>query len=122
MNSIKCTIVVFSLIFHVYFTNCKLFDTSGALLSRDKRSLIFIEGVNWVQMIVGIGLPLEVKDQSITLGTAIKAFYLLPTNASDFTHPTIDYARKKRSLDRWIIYEIIEDFLQRYKIIKNFLI
>lgn len=64
-------------------------------------------------MIVGIGLPTELRDQAITLGVVAKAFYLLPTNSSDYTHPSIDYARKKRSVSRWIIYELIETFLKR---------
>ncbi|CAH0553702.1 unnamed protein product [Brassicogethes aeneus] len=51
-------------------------------------------------MIVGIGLPTELRDQAITLGVVAKAFYLLPTNSSTYTHPSIDYARRKRSTSR----------------------
>ena len=64
-------------------------------------------------MIAGIGIPIELRDQSITIGTVVKAFYLLPTNSTDYTQPSIDYVRKKRSSTRWVTYKLIENFLQR---------
>ncbi|CAH1373743.1 unnamed protein product [Tenebrio molitor] len=91
----------------------KLLDTSGEILSRQKRFLIWKEGVNYVQLIAGVGLPIELRDQSITVGTVVKAFYLLPTNSSDFTHPTINFVRKKRAATRWIAYGFIEKFFER---------
>lgn len=66
-----------------------------------------------VKLVVGIGIPMEIQDHSITIGTAAKAYYLLPTNASEYTHPSIDYARKKRSATRWIIYSLIENFFEK---------
>ncbi|RZC33151.1 DM4 12 domain containing protein [Asbolus verrucosus] len=65
-------------------------------------------------MIAGIGLPIELRDQSITVGTVVKAFYLLPTNSTDYTQPSIDYARRKRSSTRWAIYGLIEKFFEKY--------
>ncbi|XP_015840908.2 uncharacterized protein LOC107399276 [Tribolium castaneum] len=90
-----------------------LLDTSGEILSRQKRYLIWKEGINWVQMIAGIGLPIELRDQSITVGTVVKAYYLLPNNSTYYTHPSIDYARKKRSSSRWVAYKLIESFFER---------
>lgn len=66
-----------------------------------------------LQFIAGIGLPAEVKDQSITMGAVAKAYYLLPTNASEYTMPMIDYARRKRSATRWVMYSAIEKFIER---------
>jgi hypothetical protein len=47
------------------------------------------------------------------VGTVVKAFYLLPTNSSDFTHPSINFVRKKRAATRWIAYGFIEKFFER---------
>ncbi|XP_063909513.1 uncharacterized protein LOC135127112 [Zophobas morio] len=66
-----------------------------------------------VQVTWRIGIPIELRDQSITIGTVVKAFYLLPTNSTDYTQPSIDYVRKKRSSTRWVTYKLIENFLQR---------
>lgn len=66
-------------------------------------------------MIVGLGLPIEVEDHSITVGTVVKAYYLLPTNSSNFISPSIDYARKKRAPTRWIIYDFIEKIFNKHK-------
>ncbi|CAG9772590.1 unnamed protein product [Ceutorhynchus assimilis] len=97
--------------------NVKLLDTSKQLLSRQKRWLIWKEGTNWVSVIFGIGVPVNVEHQSITLGMVMKAFYLLPTNSSIFTNPEIGIldrkSRSKRSATRWKIYEAIENYLDR---------
>lgn len=65
------------------------------------------------KLIVGLGLPIEVEDHSITVGTVVKAYYLLPTNSNDFIRPSIDYARKKRSPTRWLIYDFIKNFFDK---------
>lgn len=65
-------------------------------------------------MIAGIGLPVELKDQSITIGAAVKSYYRVPNNSSDFTRPTITVARKERNvITRWQIYEIFVRLLER---------
>lgn len=73
-------------------------------------------------MIAGIGLPVELKDQSITMGAVVKSYYLLPNNSTYYTHPTITLARKKREnkneiYTRWKIYDVIVKFLERFVII-----
>ncbi|KAJ8967293.1 hypothetical protein NQ314_002966 [Rhamnusium bicolor] len=107
--------LVIYLITSLTSTQCKIMDTSRHVISRQKRWLIWNEGVNWVQFIFGVGIPLEVKNQAITVGTVMKAFYLMPTNSSVYTRPSIDYERRKRSTSRWILYEILESYLERYK-------
>ncbi|XP_023017196.1 uncharacterized protein [Leptinotarsa decemlineata] len=94
----------------------KLLDTSRHVVARQKRALIWRNvGSNWVQFIFGLGLPFEVKRNAVTLGTVMKAFYLLPTNSSIYTRPSlVIYERKKRSTSRWMLYEILERFLARY--------
>ncbi|KAG5861200.1 hypothetical protein JTB14_019035 [Gonioctena quinquepunctata] len=94
----------------------QLLDTSRHVLSRQKRWLVWNDkGTNWVQFIFGLGLPIEVQNNAVTIGTVMKAFYLLPTNSSIYTHPSsVIYERKKRSTSRWMLYEILERFLARY--------
>ncbi|XP_066142130.1 uncharacterized protein [Euwallacea fornicatus] len=90
-------------------------DTSRQLLSRQKRWLVWKPGTNWVSVIFGIGIPVNLQSQSITLGMVMKAFYRLPNNSSYYTHPSIDIYRKKRSPTRWQMYEIFEKYLERNK-------
>lgn len=68
-------------------------------------------------MIAGIGLPVELKDQSITLGAVVKSYYRVPNNSSDFTRPTITVARKRRNITRWHIYEMLIELLERFEVI-----
>ncbi|XP_018575983.1 uncharacterized protein LOC108914620 [Anoplophora glabripennis] len=96
-------------------TRGQVMDTSRHVVSRQKRWLIWNEGTNWVQFIFGVGIPLEVNNQAITIGTVMKAFYLLPTNSSSYTSPSINYERKKRSESRWFLYDVLENYLSRYK-------
>lgn len=66
-------------------------------------------------MIAGIGLPIELKDQSITMGAVVKSYYLLPNNSTYYTHPTIELARKKRDVTtRWQLYQTLKYFIERY--------
>ncbi|CAH1113418.1 unnamed protein product [Psylliodes chrysocephalus] len=93
----------------------KLMDTSKYLVSRQKRALIWSDaGTNWVQFIFGLGLPIDVERHAITMGTVFKAFYTLPTNASAYLAPNIDYTRRKRSTSRWLLYESLESLMARY--------
>lgn len=64
-------------------------------------------------MVVGIGMPINVADTSVTVGATLKNYYLLPTNSTDYTSPTINYARKRKSVSRSAIYELISSFLQK---------
>ncbi|KAL1506077.1 hypothetical protein ABEB36_005508 [Hypothenemus hampei] len=92
----------------------QILDTKPQLLSRTKRWLVWKEGINWISVIFGIGVPVNVNYASITLGTVLKAFYQLPNNSSYYTRPyAVATLRKKRSPTRWKLYEIIEDYLNR---------
>ncbi|XP_060527389.1 uncharacterized protein LOC132702639 [Cylas formicarius] len=87
-------------------------DTSEALISRQRRWLVWKPGTNWVAVIFGIGIPVDVRYQSITLGMVMKAFYQLPNNSSYYTRPSIDFVRKKRSATRWTMYGMAEEYLE----------
>lgn len=63
-------------------------------------------------MVVGIGIPVDLEDATITIGSAAKAYYLLPTNTSYPTYTTYE-ARKDVSNLRQRMYSIIEDILRR---------
>ncbi|XP_045461380.1 uncharacterized protein LOC123671529 [Harmonia axyridis] len=78
-----------------------------------KPPIIWEEGINWVQMVVGIGIPVDLKDATITIGSAAKAYYLLPTNTSNTDYTTYERTQG-RSLLRQRIYSTVEDILQRY--------
>ncbi|KAF2895994.1 hypothetical protein ILUMI_10180 [Ignelater luminosus] len=92
----------------------KIRDTSEAFTARQTRSLIYPEGTNWVQMVVGIGFPVELRKESVTWGATLKSYYLLPTNSNDILHPSIDYERKRRSFSRWDIYSAIKNFMDKF--------
>ncbi|KAL1506076.1 hypothetical protein ABEB36_005507 [Hypothenemus hampei] len=96
------------------YKQLNIYDTSHELLSRNKRWLVWKEGVNWVSIIFGIGIPFEIDEQNIVLGLAAKAYYQLPNNSTYYTHPTLNFERKTRSTSRWLIYELIEHYLERY--------
>lgn len=69
------------------------------------------------KMVMGIGLPIEVQDNSITMGAVVKSYYELPNNVTQYTNPTIDIERKKRrrraTPSRWDIYNTLQDFIKR---------
>lgn len=66
-----------------------------------------------LQTIVGIGLPLTIRQESIVIGIVIKASYKLPTNSTDITNPGVQYLRK-RSTSRWNIYKLLNELLTLY--------
>ncbi|GJQ74285.1 hypothetical protein Trydic_g19182 [Trypoxylus dichotomus] len=92
-------------------------DLSEHVKARQKRwlGLIWRPGINWVQMVVGIGLPVEVQGTSVTWGAVLKSYYLLPTNSTQYTDPLawIDVtSRKKRQASRWDMYSMMERFAE----------
>ncbi|KAJ8938432.1 hypothetical protein NQ318_011871 [Aromia moschata] len=112
-------IVILTMVLWFLVAESKILDTSSHLISRQKRWLIWNNGSNWVQGVpkssfLVFGVPLEVKHEAITIGTVMKAFYLLPTNSSVYTRPSIDYERRKRSTTRWVLYDMLEYYLDRY--------
>ncbi|XP_024228338.1 uncharacterized protein LOC112214112 [Bombus impatiens] len=107
---------------------------SGLSFVRDKRYLVFPPPSNVaptkVQLILGLGLPMEV-DVSMIIGYVMKFNYVLPYNASYLTDsyvrydrsispgvevdgndaPTSDHQGVARVINRWEIYEILESVL-----------
>lgn len=58
---------------------------------------------------MGVGIPVDLKDETVIIGIVLKALYLLPTNASVYTNPDTVYARKRRSISRWDIYGLLSE-------------
>lgn len=49
-------------------------------------------------MVLGVGLPVDIEDYSVTIGYAIKILHYLPYNASHWRPSKIIYERKRRSI------------------------
>lgn len=45
-----------------------------------------------LQFIIGLGIPVDLKEQSVTVGTVIKFQYDLPTNSSEYTSRIYGFA------------------------------
>lgn len=56
---------------------------------------------------MGVGLPLVLHDESVIVGMVLKGGYHLPNNSSDYTNPSVVYAKRKRSVTRWDLYEVM---------------
>ncbi|XP_076763171.1 uncharacterized protein LOC143430678 [Xylocopa sonorina] len=113
---------------------CLVCYHSDASLGRDRRYLVFPKPGNVaptkVQMIIGLGLPMEV-DVSLIIGYVMKFNYYLPYNVSYLTEPYVRYERSIKSdtganenggqeakkqggtgiISRWEIYEILESLI-----------
>ena len=111
--------------------NSIMFDTSQQLTNRHKRFLIYENlGINWIQvrnvgnclyrvptafamcwqMVVGVGLPIDVRGTSLTWGVTLKSYYVLPTNSSSFLNPTYTVTRIRRNptiTSRYTLYDFI---------------
>ncbi|XP_059062260.1 uncharacterized protein LOC131855065 [Achroia grisella] len=65
--------------------------TIGAV--RHKRYLVYPDGgPARAQFIIGLGIPVDLKEASVTVGTVIKFQYDLPTNSSDYTSRIYGFA------------------------------
>ncbi|XP_044258573.1 uncharacterized protein LOC123007374 [Tribolium madens] len=84
--------------------------------SREKRTLIWepSRGRNSrLQIITGIGVPLDLQLETVVIGWIIKGYYRLPTNVSDIKpFGNVYYERRKRSLSRWDIYDLLAQMWQ----------
>ncbi|KAL0110218.1 hypothetical protein PUN28_013693 [Cardiocondyla obscurior] len=109
-----------------------LSQTSG-WFARDKRYLVYPPPRDYtptkVQLILGLGLPMEV-DVSMIIGYVMKFNYALPYNASYLTDPYVRYDRsinrrvesdgndasslntKASLMSRWEYYEIFESIFE----------
>ncbi|KZC06086.1 hypothetical protein WN55_07172 [Dufourea novaeangliae] len=121
-------------LFSVLFAS--FYDSSSSLIrERNKRFLVFPKpgdiAPTKVQLILGLGLPMEV-DVSLIIGYVMKFNYVLPYNASYLTDSYVRYDRsisrsveanenddpslvhqgkEARVISRWEIYEILESVL-----------
>ncbi|XP_060804572.1 uncharacterized protein LOC106143285 [Amyelois transitella] len=67
------------------------FTTIGA--HRQKRYLVYPDGgPARTQFIIGLGVPVDLKEASVTVGTVIKFQYDLPTNSSEYTSRIYGFA------------------------------
>ncbi|XP_044258572.1 uncharacterized protein LOC123007373 [Tribolium madens] len=76
-------------------------------LSREKRTLIWPKGTGVVQAIAGFGIPVDLKKETVIVGTVFKATYHVPENVTELKAPYVTYERKKRSATRWDIYNVL---------------
>ncbi|XP_052752242.1 uncharacterized protein LOC113510751 [Galleria mellonella] len=66
--------------------------TIGASV-RHKRYLVYPDGgPARAQFIIGLGIPVDLKEASVTVGTVIKFQYDLPTNSSEYTSRIYGFA------------------------------
>ncbi|XP_011554094.3 uncharacterized protein LOC105385414 [Plutella xylostella] len=66
-----------------------------AALHRQRRYLVYPNGgPARAQFILGLGIPVDLKEQSVTVGTVIKFQYLLPTNSSEYTSRIYGFANE----------------------------
>lgn len=49
-------------------------------------------------MVLGVGLPVDIEDYSVTIGYAIKILHYLPYNATQLKPSPIVYERERRSI------------------------
>ncbi|KAI4459042.1 hypothetical protein MML48_6g00000473 [Holotrichia oblita] len=109
--------VITVLILSYVHTSRGILDMSEHVKARQKRWLVWRPGINWVQMVVGIGLPIELEGTSVTWGAVLKSYYLLPTNSTQYTDPLawidVTSSRKRRQTTRWDLYSVMERFTER---------
>ncbi|XP_028031864.1 uncharacterized protein LOC114244300 [Bombyx mandarina] len=61
--------------------------------SRQKRYLVYPDGgPARAQFIIGVGIPVDLKEASVTVGTVIKFQYDLPTNSTEYTSRIYGFA------------------------------
>lgn len=60
----------------------------------------------FLQLIFGLGTPLQLDRESVIVGAFTKMIYALPDNSTYFTEPGVYYGRSTKS--RWSIYKVLE--------------
>ncbi|KAJ8938431.1 hypothetical protein NQ318_011870 [Aromia moschata] len=70
----------------------------------------------FINLIIGIGVPLELKTPSVVFGWGFRAFYYMPANLSEVMPMDLN-VRKRRSVSRWDIYKTLEKMseIRRWK-------
>ncbi|XP_033231737.1 uncharacterized protein LOC117182742 [Belonocnema kinseyi] len=100
-NKIDVVKVIIIALFSLRYTSSLNHGLShnNAALSRTKRYLVFSPtsdlAITKVQLIFGLGLPMEV-DVSTIIGYVMKCNYALPSNTSYLTNPYIRHARSMK--------------------------
>ncbi|XP_047996255.1 uncharacterized protein LOC125234111 [Leguminivora glycinivorella] len=60
---------------------------------RERRYLVYPDGgPTRAQFIIGLGIPVDLKEQAVTVGTVIKFQYYLPSNSSEYTSRIYGFA------------------------------
>ncbi|XP_011499299.1 PREDICTED: uncharacterized protein LOC105363329 [Ceratosolen solmsi marchali] len=68
-----------------------------------------------LQLIFGIGTPLQLERESVIVGAFTKLIYALPSNASELTEPGVVYGREEPPrTSRWSLYERLAKLLELY--------
>ncbi|KAJ8967285.1 hypothetical protein NQ314_002958 [Rhamnusium bicolor] len=60
-----------------------------------------------MDLIIGIGVPVEIRSHAVVLGWGFRTVYYMPSNLSQVMPMDVN-ERRKRSLSRWNIYKILE--------------
>jgi hypothetical protein len=70
-----------------------------------------------LQFNIGLGLPITLEDQSLTMGVIIWWAYPLPTNSTLFVDP-YEYVKKRSTQlsTRWDTYLRLEAIIDRYEV------
>jgi hypothetical protein len=70
-----------------------------------------------LQFNVGLGLPITLEDQSLTMGILMRWIYLLPADSALFVDP-YNYAQKRSTplSTRWDTYMRLEAIIDRYEL------
>ncbi|XP_031621805.1 uncharacterized protein LOC116339870 [Contarinia nasturtii] len=117
MNKFGCVFVI--LIISMTIVN--------SLAHRSRRFLIFPPTApTRVQIISGIGIPVDLELESVTIGYVFKAEFFLPENASNYlnilsdpydltTRPITGAKRRKRFVEETVTTEATENTLHEYK-------
>lgn len=67
-----------------------------------------------LQLIFGLGTPLQLDRESVIVGVFAKMQYTLPSNATDFTEPGVYYTRASGGGSRWSFYKMFEKVIAMY--------
>jgi len=69
----------------------------------------------FLQLIFGLGTPLQLDRESVIVGVFTKMQYALPSNATDFTEPGVYYSRAvPPGRSRWSLYKMFEKATAMY--------
>ncbi|KAJ3666046.1 hypothetical protein Zmor_001502 [Zophobas morio] len=109
----------FKLVFMFFIFHCNWWyvrpNEKNPSLIRTKRTLIWEKGRSRLQIITGFGVPVDLSLETVIIAAIIKGNYVLPSNVSDLKpFGNVYYQkRKKRTLSRWDIYELLAQLWQQ---------